>query len=137
MAGSGDDIEGSGDNGKDSKNKGDRIVSSGDGARGDDEEKGNGRTDDDEVYSGSGSGDGPGRYRPEVYPPVDNRPTPKYPTYTKKPDDDVVFTNPKYNVNKPGTKDGSSGGTGSAAASVSSSALLIVSAIFAVVRIVV
>lgn len=124
---SGDDLEGSGD-----KGKGDRVVASGDG-------------DDGDVYSGSGSGMGaddederssyphsrPGG-RP-VHPGL-NTGRPLRPN--TPPDGDIGFqnpNNPKYDISKPNNKDKNVGG---AASSVSSSALLIMSAIFMAVQVI-
>lgn len=120
---SGDDLEGSGD-----RKKGDRVISSGDG------------DGDGDIYSGSGSGVGSDD---EDDPRPGGGGGPSYPPNTRKPlrpnngqDGDIGFpnpNNPKYNINKSGNKDEK---VGSSACSVSSSALLIVSAIYTVLRIV-
>lgn len=124
---SGDDLEGSGD-----KGKGDKVVASGDG-------KG---YDNGDVYSGSGSGMGPDdEDEPPRYPerPSGVRPGVR-PGYTRPirpnqpPDGDIGFqnpNNPKYDISKPNNKDKNVGGT---ASNVSSSALLILSAMILALR---
>lgn len=132
IAGSGDDLDGSGNRGK-----GDRIVASGD-------------NDDEDVYSGSGSGDSyddpdygrpnrpkwdePGG-RPGGRP--DGRPNHTVRPYKPKPnsDNDIGFpnpNNPKYDIDKNSHKDKDAGGYASSI-HMSTSALLVMS-VFCMIR---
>ena len=131
---SGDDLEGSGSDKKRHKGKGDRVVASGDG-------RDDGYDDSEEVHSGSGSGMGSDDDDYDV-PRYPTRPVrPVYPTRrplrpNPPPDGDIGFqnpNNPKYDINKPNKKGEKIDDSG--ASSVSTSALLIVSTIFMVLRV--